>query len=202
MNELRERIVNYVPYDEQEESDKKYILKFIDTFDDVLTRKNIFGHFCSSAFVVNKNRSKVLMIYHNIYNSWAWPGGHADGESDLLGVAMREVMEETGIKNLKPLSKDFYAIDVLPVKSHIKRGKFVSSHIHLNATYIFEADENEELLSRISNCASDSIRKNIKATKNNYNDLKTLLIQDVSHYVVSETGRKPLILPVFLEIKK
>lgn len=146
MNELRERIVNYVPYDEQEESDKKYILKFIDTFDDVLTRKNIFGHFCSSAFVVNKNRSKVLMIYHNIYNSWAWPGGHADGESDLLGVAMREVMEETGIKNLKPLSKDFYAIDVLPVKSHIKRGKFVSSHIHLNATYIFEADENEELL--------------------------------------------------------
>ena len=146
MNELRERIVNYVPYDEQEESDKEYILKFIDTFDDVLTRKNIFGHFCSSAFVVNKNRSKVLMIYHNIYNSWAWPGGHADGESDLLGVAMREVMEETGIKNLKPLSKDFYAIDVLPVKSHIKRGKFVSSHIHLNATYIFEADENEELL--------------------------------------------------------
>ena len=63
-------------------------------------------------------------------------------------------------------------------------------------------NENEELLSRISNCASDSIRKNIKATKNNYNDLKTLLIQDVSHYVVSETGRKPLILPVFLEIKK
>ena len=133
MNELRERIVNYIPYDEQEESDKEYILKFIDTFDDVLTRKNIFGHFCSSAFVVNKNRSKVLMIYHNIYNSWAWPGGHADGESDLLGVAMREVMEET-------------AIDVLPVKSHIKRGKFVSSHIHLNATYIFEADENEKLL--------------------------------------------------------
>ncbi|MDD7629499.1 MAG: ribonuclease J [bacterium] len=63
-------------------------------------------------------------------------------------------------------------------------------------------NENEELLSRISNCASDSIRKNIKTTKNNYNDLKTLLIQDVSHYVVSETGRKPLILPVFLEIKK
>ena len=62
MNELRERIVNYVPYDEQEESDKEYILKFIDTFDDVLTRKNIFGHFCSSAFVVNKNRSKVIIF--------------------------------------------------------------------------------------------------------------------------------------------
>ena len=146
VDNLKNNIENFIPYNEQEEVDKKIMLNYIKDFDDVLTRKNIFGHFCSSAFVVNKNRSKVLMIYHNIYNSWAWPGGHADGESDLLGVAMREVMEETGIKNLKPLSKDFYAIDVLPVKSHIKRGKFVSSHIHLNATYIFEADENEELL--------------------------------------------------------
>jgi len=63
-------------------------------------------------------------------------------------------------------------------------------------------NENEELIQKISHCASDSIRKNIKITKNNYNDLKTLLIQDVSPFIVSETGRKPLILPVFLEIKK
>ncbi len=63
-------------------------------------------------------------------------------------------------------------------------------------------NENEELISRISNCASESIKKNIKTTKNNYNDLKTLLIQDVSPFIVSETGRKPLILPVFLDIKR
>ena len=143
MNELRERIVNYVPYDEQEGSDKEYILKFIDTFDDVLTRKNIFGHFCSSAFVVNKNRSKVLMIYHNIYKSWAWTGGHADGDSDLLHVALKEVDEETGLKNLKVLCDSFFGIQILTVDSHIKRGKFVPSHLHLDCCFLFEADENE-----------------------------------------------------------
>ena len=145
MNELRERIVNYVPYDEQEESDKKYILKFIDTFDDVLTRKNIFGHFCSSAFVVNKNRSKVLMIYHNIYNSWSWLGGHADGETDLLAVAIREVREEAGIANVYPVSEEIFSLESLTVDGHIKKGKYVSSHLHLNITYLLEADPEEHL---------------------------------------------------------
>ena len=139
-------IEQYQPYNVQEEMDKSLILEWIKNNNNAFLRENTVAHMTASAWVVNADRSKVLMVYHNIYNSWAWPGGHADGESDLLGVAMREVMEETGIKNLKPLSKDFYAIDVLPVKSHIKRGKFVSSHIHLNATYIFEADENEKLL--------------------------------------------------------
>lgn len=145
MNKIKEEIEKYVPYNNQEQSDKEYMLKFISTFDDVLTRNNIFGHFCSSAFVVNKDKNKVLMIYHNIYNSWAWPGGHADGEEDLLGVALKEVTEETGIKSLKPITKNIFAIDALPVKSHIKRGKFISSHIHLNVTYIFIADEEEKL---------------------------------------------------------
>lgn len=145
MNKIKEELINYIPYNEQEKSDKEYMLKFVDTFDDALTRNNIFGHFCSSAFVINKKKTKVLMIYHNIYNSWAWPGGHADGEDNLLDVALREVTEETGIKSLKPLTNSIYAIDVLPVKSHIKRGKYISSHIHLNVTYIFTADEKEEL---------------------------------------------------------
>ena len=88
---LKEKIQNYKPYNEQEEKDKEIMLKYIDTFDDVLTRNNEFGHFTASAWVVNKERTKVLMIYHNIYNSWAWTGGHADGEDDLLSVAIREV---------------------------------------------------------------------------------------------------------------
>ena len=145
MNELRERIVNYIPYDEQEESDKKYILKFIDTFDDVLTRKNIFGHFCSSAFVVNKNRSKVLMIYHNIYNSWSWMGGHADGETDLLSVAIREVKEEAGISDVRSVSEEIFSLESLTVDGHVKKGRYVSSHLHLNVTYLLEADSEEQV---------------------------------------------------------
>ena len=66
MKNLREKIGNYKPYNEQEEKDKEIMLKDIDTFDDVLTRNNEYGHFTASSWVVNKEKTKVLMIYHNI----------------------------------------------------------------------------------------------------------------------------------------
>lgn len=143
--DLREKIEKYVPYNEQEEKDKNTILKYMDTFEDTLTRNNEFGHFTASAWVVNKERTKVLMIYHNIYKSWAWTGGHADGESDLLSVAAREVKEETGVENVKVLDDDIFSLEIVCVNGHIKRGKYVSSHVHLNVTYLLEVDESETL---------------------------------------------------------
>ena len=143
--ELREKIEKYVPYNEQEEKDKNTILKYMDAFEDTLTRNNEFGHFTASAWVVNKERTKVLMIYHNIYKSWAWTGGHADGESDLLSVAVREVKEETGVENVKVLDDDIFSLEIVCVNGHVKRGKYVSSHVHLNLTYLLEVDENEIL---------------------------------------------------------
>ena len=92
-NELKQNIENYLPYNEQEEVDKRIMLKYIEDFDDVLTRNNEYGHFTSAAFILNKQRTKILMIYHNIYKSWAWVGGHSDGDSDLLNVAIKEAKE-------------------------------------------------------------------------------------------------------------
>lgn len=142
---LREQIKNYKPYNEQEEKDKQTILKYIDTFDDVLTRNNEFGHFTASSWAVNKERTKVLMIYHNIYKSWAWTRGHADGELDLLGTAIRELKEETGVENVRVLNNEIFSLEIICVNGHIKRGKYVSSHVHLNLTYLLEVDENEIL---------------------------------------------------------
>ena len=141
----KEQINSYIPYNQQEEKDKEIMLKYIDIFDNILTRENEFGHFTASAWVVNKERTKVLMIYHNIYNSWAWTGGHADGDTDLLYTAISEVKEETGITNVKPIMNDIFSLEIIGINGHQKRGKYVSSHVHLNLTYLLEADENDRL---------------------------------------------------------
>lgn len=142
---LKEQIENYIPYNEQEISDKELMLEYINTFNDVLTRENKMCHFVASNWIVNKDRTKVLMIYHNIYKSWAWTGGHADGDSDLLHVALKEAQEETGLSSLKLLSDGIYGIQIVTVDSHIKRGQFVSSHLHLDCCFLFEANEEDEL---------------------------------------------------------
>ena len=142
---LKEQIENYKPYNEQEEKDKEVMLKYINSFDNVLTRNNEFGHFTASSWVVNKERTKVIMIYHNIYKSWAWTGGHADGEEDLLKVAIKELKEETGVQNVKILKDDIFSLEIVPVAGHIKRGKYVSTHVHLNLTYLLKVDEKEIL---------------------------------------------------------
>lgn len=145
MSNLKNQISKYVPYNEQEENDKKIMLKSLDIFDDTLTRKNEICHFTASNWIVNKDRTKVLMIHHNIYKSWSWVGGHADGDEDLLHVALKEASEETGLKNFKVLSDGIFSLEILTVDSHIKRGKFVSSHLHFDCCYLIEADENEPL---------------------------------------------------------
>ena len=142
---LREQIKGYYACNEQEKVDKEMMLKYIDTFDDVLTRNNKMCHFTASNWIVNKDRTKVIMAYHNIYKSWAWTGGHADGNDNLEEVALKEAREETGLKNLKVISDGIYSIQILTVDSHIKKGKFVPSHLHLDCCFLLEANENETL---------------------------------------------------------
>ncbi len=141
-----EPIKKYISCNEQEEKDKAFIIRCFELFDDILTRNNEIAHITSSAFAVNKNKDKVLMVWHNIYKSWSWTGGHADGDGDLLRVAIREAGEETGVKNIFSLSKDILSLDVIPVPGHTKKGRYVCPHLHLSAAYLVEADEDEPLV--------------------------------------------------------
>ncbi len=141
---LTEQLNKFVPCCEQEKADKKAFIDFIKNNSDCLSRENLSGHITVSAWIVNKEKTKVLFCYHNIYNSWSWVGGHADGETNLLSVALREAKEETGV-TAKPVCDEIFSLEILPVSGHIKKGKYVPSHIHYNVTYLLEADENEKL---------------------------------------------------------
>lgn len=140
-----EDIKKYCPCNEQEQRDKEVILEFLDKQPDAFLRSNLLAHMTASAWIVNPGRDKVLMVYHKLYDSWSWTGGHADGERDLLKVALKEAMEETGAVHIKPVTEDIYSLEVLTVDGHEKRGEYVPSHLHLNVTYLLEADEGDEL---------------------------------------------------------
>ena len=137
-----EEIVRFSPKDGREAREREMMLDMIARFGDgILSRESDFAHMTASSIIVSRDRRCTLMAFHKIYNSWAWTGGHADGESDFEAIARREAQEETGITNLARLGDGPASIEILPVWAHVKRGKHVGSHLHLNVSYLFEADE-------------------------------------------------------------
>jgi len=134
-------IKNFIPKNQQETQDKKVMLDCINQNPhNILLRDNEVAHIAASGFVLNKTLTKTLLIYHNILKKWAWTGGHADGNPNLLEVATKEVTEETGVIAM-PISNKIASLDILIVPSHIKNNKFVNSHLHLDVAYVFIADE-------------------------------------------------------------
>ena len=146
---LHDQIKLYVPYNEQEVKDKDIILRAMATLSDVLTRSNEVLHFTASAFVLNPNRTHTLMVHHNIYNSWSWTGGHADGNPNLLSVARMELQEEAGLTDIKAIQEEPISLDILPVIGHMKNGKYVSAHLHFNVAYLFEVADDASLKAKL-----------------------------------------------------
>lgn len=142
---ILEDIRAFVPGCEQEQRDREAMLEFLAVHEDAFLRTNLTAHMTASAWVLSRDRRRVVMVYHNLYRSWSWTGGHADGGRDLLAVAMREVTEETGLRRLAPVTEGIFSLECLTVDGHEKRGQYVSSHLHLNVTYLFEADPGEQV---------------------------------------------------------
>ena len=137
---LRQEIEAFRPGCPQEAADRAEMLRWLDTHPQALEREDEQGHFTASAWIVNPARDQVLMAYHNIYQAWTWLGGHADGECCLHAVALREAEEETGVR-ARPVQAEIFSVETLPVPEHVKRGKTVRGHVHLNVTYLLEAPQ-------------------------------------------------------------
>lgn len=141
------QIEAYAPKNDQEKQDKKVIYHYCRAYPhNVLLRTNEVAHMTSSGLIMNRDLTKVLVIYHKIYNAWGWTGGHMDGDQDMLAVAVKEAKEETGLEHLESLSEHMMSIDVLPVWGHMKNGSYVSAHLHYNSAYVLIADENDPLV--------------------------------------------------------
>ncbi|WP_238994112.1 NUDIX hydrolase [Gordonibacter urolithinfaciens] len=137
----------YEPFNEQEAVDRLAILRALADDPHVFDR-SAPAHMACSIWTVDPDKQRTLMVYHNLYDSWSWIGGHADGERDLARVALRELEEETGVAGarLVPCGPGgIFSLEVLTVDGHEKRGRYVGSHLHLNVTYLAVASPEEPL---------------------------------------------------------
>lgn len=115
--------------------------RFVEENEDCFERSLSIGHITGAGWVVNPDRTHALLTHHRKLNKWLQPGGHADGDSDVFRVALREVQEESGIDRIIPLSEDIFDIDVHEVPSHKKD----LPHLHYDIRFLFEADMLAEL---------------------------------------------------------
>lgn len=142
---IEDDIAAYEPRNEQEEADKQVMLSVL-ARDEHAFDRSAMAHMACSIWTVSPDTARTLLVYHNIYRSWSWIGGHADGERNLAAVALRELSEETGVVHAR-LAKlpagGIYSLEALTVDGHEKRGRYVSSHLHLNVTYLAVADPRE-----------------------------------------------------------
>jgi 8-oxo-dGTP pyrophosphatase MutT (NUDIX family) len=128
-------------FDERDRATQEEIAAFVRAHPDCLVRSNLAGHLTGSAFVVDRERERLLLIHHRALDRWLQPGGHADGDPDLERVARREVQEETGLADLELLSTRPFDLDIHPIPA--KPG--VPGHLHYDVRFLFAADGEERL---------------------------------------------------------
>ena len=148
-NNLLTLLKNHNPTDLQEVIFTKQITEFVHENPDCFERSLLIGHVTGSAWIVDKSRQFTLLTHHRKLDKWFQTGGHCDGDSDVLNVAMKEAMEETGLTDIQAISPNIFDIDI----HEIPERKGVPTHLHYDVRFLLEADMNEPLI--ISSESSD-----------------------------------------------
>jgi 8-oxo-dGTP pyrophosphatase MutT (NUDIX family) len=111
-------------------------------FPDCYKRSMRTGHMTGSAWIINEHADAVLLVHHKKLDRWLQPGGHADGDENMVHVSSREAREETGLASLKLINENIFDIDVHQIPEH----KDVESHLHHDIRFLFQADESEGII--------------------------------------------------------
>lgn len=149
-NLLIEPLSRYCPT-KAEESFKKIMLDFLSTSEHVFERSHCCGHITASCWLLNKERTHGLMMHHKKLDQWFQLGGHCDGDSDTLAVAIKEAQEESGIESIIALSPEIFDIDIHWIPSNSKE----PGHYHYDVRYLLGVNSDENI---IQNSESKELR--------------------------------------------
>ena len=137
---LLELLRRYAPTTNDRASDMIRVISFVEREPACAERSHQFGHLTGSAWIVNAERTKALLLHHRKLDRWMQPGGHADGDLDLLAVALREAREESGLSRIEPVTGEVFDVDI----HEIPPFKDIPAHYHFDVRFLLVADDTEE----------------------------------------------------------
>lgn len=132
----------YHPSAPEEIQAKETMLNFIKAHDDCFERSLAIGHITASAWLVNKEQTHALLMHHTKLDRWFQLGGHCDGDPDVLGVAIKEAQEESGIMHIAPLSNKIFDIDIHLIPANSKE----KEHYHYDVRFLLQVTSDEQVV--------------------------------------------------------
>lgn len=156
---LMKLLDNYHPIDEDEIGFKQQMISFVKEHADCFERSLEIGHVTASAWILSRDGAQALLLHHAKLNSWFQLGGHCDGDSDVLAVAIKEAQEESGIENIVPVSTDIFDIDIhlIPANSREK------AHDHYDVRFLLQVASDEQVVQNSESKELRWIEKNPEA---------------------------------------
>jgi 8-oxo-dGTP pyrophosphatase MutT (NUDIX family) len=148
-NPLLQLLENHKPFNQEEAQFKQQMIEFVNQNPECFERSLLIGHITGSAWIVDKSQQFTLLTHHRKLDKWFQTGGHCDGDSDVLNVALKEAREETGLTDIQAISTNIFDIDI----HEIPERKGVPTHLHYDVRFLLKADMNEPLI--ISSESSD-----------------------------------------------
>lgn len=139
--QLIKLLIEYKPLDESEKyypEDFLILLQHADAYQ----RTHLPGHITGSAWIIDDTGTRVLLVHHGTLNRWMQPGGHADGDEDVLRVALREANEETGVSGFQLLESGLFDIDIHTIPAR----KGFPEHQHYDVRFLMQANPEHRVL--------------------------------------------------------
>ncbi len=138
---LQEKLSQHSAFDQNEADMLAQTIQFVSRYNDCFERSLSIGHITGSAWILDLDRSHVLLTHHRKLDQWFQLGGHSDGDPNTLDVALREGMEESGLDSLSPVSETIFDVDVHLIPAR----KDEPAHYHYDVRFLLEADRHTPL---------------------------------------------------------